>query len=287
MKLYCIAFFFTFAINLYAQDAYFPLTIGDKWQYSLIDPGHPTYNVEYKVTSDTIMPNGRKYSVYTQTKDGTNKVWYPSYLRQEANKVFLYNTSDSIEYLMYDFSRNVGDTVGHYVAGEMFDVILAATGVGTFWGVQRRTWSFGHVRINCIDGSKSTFLVDSIGLFQYYLDLGPFYFGGASISGKIYGTLNDVSRQLTERPREPYLYQNYPNPFNGSTTISYSLPNTVDVDLELFDLLGRRLAVLVHQRQNSGNHSFVLDTETRASGIYLVRLTTGRASMTRSIIVLK
>jgi hypothetical protein len=288
MRLYYIIFFFAFTINLSAQNAYFPLSIGDRWSYGLVDPGYPTYNVEYKVTSDTIMPNGRKYAVYAQTLAGTNKVWYPSYLRQDNNKVYIYNASDSSEYLMYDFSRKVGDTVGHYiVGGAIYDVILSSTGVGTFWDSQRRTWSFGHSVRNQSDGSKSTFLVDSIGLFHYDLDIGPFYFGGASISGKIYGIISDVSRQLTELPQEPYLNQNFPNPFNGSTTISYSLPNTVEVNLELFDLLGRRLADLVHQRQNSGYHSFILDTGTRASGIYLVRLTTGRTSMSRSIIILK
>jgi len=283
-----IIIFCTFTINLSAQNVYFPLSIGDRWSYGLVEPGYPTYNVEYKVTSDTIMSNSRKYAIYAQTLAGTNKVWYPSYLRQENNNLYVYNASDSSEYLMYDFSRKADDTVGHYVVdGAIFDVILSSTGVGTFWDSQRRTWSFEHKVRNLTDGSKSTFVVDSIGIYQYYTDLGSFYFGGASISGKIYGTINSVSRQPNELPQEPYLYQNYPNPFNGSTTIRYSLPNTAEISLELFDFLGRRLSVLVHQTQISGIHSLNFDIGNRASGIYFVHLTTGSTSLSRSIIILK
>ena len=46
-------------------------------------------------------------------------------------------------------------------------------------------------------------------------------------------------------PEEFVLYQSYPNPFNPSTTIKYSLPNSDNVSLKVFDILGREVAVLV------------------------------------------
>lgn len=69
------------------------------------------------------------------------------------------------------------------------------------------------------------------------------------------------------------LHGNYPNPFNPATTISYNLPETMQVSVEIFDIIGRRIAVLVNQQQAAGRHNVVWDASRAASGIYLYRLT--------------
>lgn len=69
-----------------------------------------------------------------------------------------------------------------------------------------------------------------------------------------------------------FLYQNYPNPFNPSTTIRYRLPVSSDVRLEVFDILGRRVAVLVDDFQQSGHHQIDFDATQLASGVYIYRL---------------
>lgn len=68
------------------------------------------------------------------------------------------------------------------------------------------------------------------------------------------------------------LEQNYPNPFNPSTTIRYALPARSKVTLDLFDLLGRRVAVLVDQEQPAGYYSVVFRNPSLPSGIYIYRL---------------
>ncbi len=73
------------------------------------------------------------------------------------------------------------------------------------------------------------------------------------------------------------LFQNYPNPFNPTTVIRYQLPVKSDVKLELFDVLGRKLATLVSATQDAGTYTVNLSASALnlSSGIYLYRLTAG------------
>lgn len=73
-------------------------------------------------------------------------------------------------------------------------------------------------------------------------------------------------------PEEFGLGQNFPNPFNPTTTISYSLPFDAQVTLEVFNLLGERVALLVDAGQKRGRHSAHFDAGTLASGSYIYRL---------------
>ena len=77
------------------------------------------------------------------------------------------------------------------------------------------------------------------------------------------------------------LFPGYPNPFSSSTRISYSLINSGHVSVNLYDLLGHRVATLVDGVQNAGIHEFILNADDvnncrLADGIYLIELKTGK-----------
>ncbi|MGB2960749.1 MAG: right-handed parallel beta-helix repeat-containing protein, partial [Bacteroidota bacterium] len=82
-------------------------------------------------------------------------------------------------------------------------------------------------------------------------------------------------------PREFTLSQNYPNPFNPSTVIGFALPEKAFVRLEVVNVAGQRLAILVDTEMESGYHEAVFSAEKLSSGIYFYRLTaaagTGRS----------
>ncbi len=80
------------------------------------------------------------------------------------------------------------------------------------------------------------------------------------------------------RPVSFALSQNYPNPFNPTTTISYSLPARVHARLTVFDVLGRRVAVLVDQVEGAGEHAVLFDASRCASGVYIYRLEAGTST---------
>lgn len=83
------------------------------------------------------------------------------------------------------------------------------------------------------------------------------------------------------------LDQNFPNPFIGQTTIQYVIPEMDEVRLEVFDLMGRRVRVLIDGAQPSGSHTVQLNAQDLSSGMYVYRLTTSAGTATRRLIVLR
>ncbi len=88
------------------------------------------------------------------------------------------------------------------------------------------------------------------------------------------------------------LSQNYPNPFNPATVINFSLPVAGETRLEVYNMLGQRVALLLDERLEAGTYDVTWqardDAGNRvASGIYLYRLTAGAFSETRKMILLK
>lgn len=90
-----------------------------------------------------------------------------------------------------------------------------------------------------------------------------------------------------ELPAEFALRQNYPNPFNPTTQISYDLPESADVRLEVFNVMGQRVATLVNATQNAGTHNLTFDASRLASGVYIYRLQAGSNVFTKKMTLVK
>lgn len=84
-----------------------------------------------------------------------------------------------------------------------------------------------------------------------------------------------------------YLSQNYPNPFNPTTTITYTLAQESNVQLEVFNTLGQQVQTLVKQKQAPGNYKINFSGKDLNSGVYLYRLKTEHFLKTREMILLK
>jgi len=88
-------------------------------------------------------------------------------------------------------------------------------------------------------------------------------------------------------PIEFRLEQNYPNPFNPNTTIRYSVSNRQYVNLTVYDLLGREIAVLVSGEIETGGHEAHFNAANLPSGTYLYRLQTADRVETKKMVLLK
>ncbi|RPI00456.1 MAG: carbohydrate-binding protein [Calditrichaeota bacterium] len=88
-------------------------------------------------------------------------------------------------------------------------------------------------------------------------------------------------------PEQFILHQNYPNPFNPQTSISYELPASGLVRLDVYDMLGREALVLVNEVQEAGMHTVVLNMEDRQSGMYLYRMTCGSFTDVKKLLFVK
>jgi hypothetical protein len=101
-----------------------------------------------------------------------------------------------------------------------------------------------------------------------------------------------VEVTVEELPCNYSLSQNYPNPFNPSTTIEYSLPNSENVKIEIYDLLGRLVKTLVNETKIAGKYSVIWNGEdnsgkTVSSGVYLYRLYSGSQIITKKLNLIK
>jgi hypothetical protein len=88
-------------------------------------------------------------------------------------------------------------------------------------------------------------------------------------------------------PVEYMLYQNNPNPFNPTTAISFHIPNRENVELVVFDFLGRKIATLADGDYSPGLHSVRFDGSFYPAGVYLYRMRAGSYLAVKKLILLK
>ncbi|MDP8241136.1 MAG: T9SS type A sorting domain-containing protein [Candidatus Hatepunaea meridiana] len=88
---------------------------------------------------------------------------------------------------------------------------------------------------------------------------------------------------LTELTLDPV----YPNPFNSTTTITYTLPTTSLITLNLFNLYGQRVRTLFEGFQQSGIHTTILSANSLSSGLYFVKLEVSGKILTRKVMLIE
>ncbi|MDH3268880.1 MAG: T9SS type A sorting domain-containing protein [Ignavibacteria bacterium] len=93
----------------------------------------------------------------------------------------------------------------------------------------------------------------------------------------------EIENQLTEYS----LMQNYPNPFNPSTIIQFSIPESGNIKLEVYNSLGSEVASLLNDYQEAGNYKITFDASDLSSGIYYYRLTSNGFNEIKKMILLK
>ncbi len=91
----------------------------------------------------------------------------------------------------------------------------------------------------------------------------------------------------TGLPETYVLNQNYPNPFNPTTIISYELPVSSEIRLEVFDLTGRQVTTLAEGKVNAGSHRVTFDGNNLSSGVYIYRLQAGSTLLTKKLTLIK
>lgn len=88
-------------------------------------------------------------------------------------------------------------------------------------------------------------------------------------------------------PKEYYMDQTYPNPFNSETTLKYGLPKAGTVHISVWDMHGRRVAVLANIEMAAGNYSTVWNAQSLTSGIYLIKLQSGQYHSLRKAVLVR
>ena len=91
----------------------------------------------------------------------------------------------------------------------------------------------------------------------------------------------------TGNPSEFVLKQNYPNPFNPGTKIKYSVPQTSQVQIKVFDVLGNEIETLINEEKLAGTYELTWNAVNLPSGVYFYQLRAGAFMQTKKMVILK
>lgn len=101
------------------------------------------------------------------------------------------------------------------------------------------------------------------------------------------GEIIGITNLNTGIPDKFTLHQNYPNPFNPETNIKFELPQTSDVKLFVYDILGREIEMIINNRMEPGIYNATWNAVHYSSGVYFYRLTAGEYTSVKKMIVVK
>jgi photosystem II stability/assembly factor-like uncharacterized protein len=111
-------------------------------------------------------------------------------------------------------------------------------------------------------------------------------------SGTIYHTTNGGAtfveeNEVDELPTGFSLSNNFPNPFNPSTKIKYSVPQSSNVIIKVFDILGSEIETLVSEEKPAGTYEIIWYAEGLPSGVYFYQLKAGDFIQTKKMVLMK
>jgi hypothetical protein len=151
-------------------------------------------------------------------------------------------------------------------------------------------WNSNGIPISTAAGGQCGPLMVSdgkTGVIITWQDYGRNHIYAQQIDGD--GNLGGITDVL-ETGSQPLVFrlsQNYPNPFNPTTTISYRLPSKCNVNLKIYDILGREVVTLVNRFEFAGENSIQWDAKMFSSGVYFYRLVAGSFTVTKKLILLR
>jgi len=268
----CLIIVFISTLSFAQVLNYFPLQKNNYWSFVTTAQDTQTINI-----TDTITHRNRLYYIFD------NYRLEASLLRIDSNKVYV--AVDTSEYIVYDFSANIGDT---WSAPETHDPVLLGeitlqsktdtiqTPLGTFDYCYRFHHFFGA------DYEYYEWFAPNTGLVKR--DYIFFYFSQWTLVD--YSIITSVKYNRSHQV-DYILFPNYPNPFNPTTTINFSTPSNGFVKLSVLNTLGEEVSTLVNEFISAGSHEVTFNAENLASGIYFYRLKAGDFVETKKMVLLR
>ena len=101
------------------------------------------------------------------------------------------------------------------------------------------------------------------------------------------GIVDQVKEQAGQVLHAFSLEQNYPNPFNPVTNITFTVPKSENVKIEIFNITGQRIRLLLDKQMSPGTHNIAFDALNLASGVYWYRISAGEFRAARKMVLLR
>jgi len=272
---------------------------GVNWITSIIQPMTGWFHSVYFIDSKTGWACGSHDGLIVKTTNGGIS-WFNQ----------LYSSYKGYRYIYFSDENN-----GWALSG---DELIHSTDGGNHWAVQipyNSTNSFSSIKFfdsnngliisNDSYDQNSRILKTSNGGATWYSmyvgshrRLNEFYFENNNLgwivgdNGTILHTTNGgisfVEEEVIEEvPTEFLLSQNYPNPFNPSTKIKYSVLQSSNVIIKVFDILGNEIETLINEEKPIGTYELNWNAANLPSGVYFYQLKAGSFVKTMKMLLLK
>ncbi len=223
-----------------------------------------TFSLEAPSSGATVVVDGSVAPTWEPTTDfDGNAVSYQ----------WVLYSADTSEVIVAVTSDNDGADTTVTLDFATVDALLAGAGLA----VGETADFVWNVRVT--DGSMDTVAVSTFSSGEFT----PVYY--ALTLERALQVSNDIEDDI---PAEFALKPNYPNPFNPTTNIQFSLPEASKVTLNVYDMLGRKVATLIDGEQlNAANHNVTFNASALASGMYIYRIEAGSFVSTRKMMLIK
>jgi hypothetical protein len=284
---------FTQYQNILSQTPnFFPLAIGNEYQFTNWEYPYPPIYSFVKIERDTIYPNGKKYYHLPSPFDFQD-------CRVDSNGNILsiskpfFSNGEPEEYLIFKANAKFGEV---WPVAWNYNVVIDTGYAKCIY--DDSGYVFGELRkvkgVLIYDASYPFYwfwLAEGIGLVRFRYDDGTVcYLNYAKINGVVYGELVSVDEEIPSVPTEFDVSQNYPNPFNGKTNIQVHLPshsNVLRIKLLIYNLLGSK--VYEGEYITSSPFTIRLDADelNLCSGTYSYSIIYNNKQITKKFLLLK
>jgi hypothetical protein len=247
----------------------------------------PIYSIY--INGDTIFVGAKSNAIYISTNNGINWInkglIYPTNVNdflKLGNNIFaatsrgIYlTTNNGTNWNSYGLS---GQPVTRFAisgnnifAGINANGVYLSTNGGVNW-IQKNQGFIGNPAIY-------SFLI-----YNNYIFAGTY---GYSIWRRSLSEITGIQNISTETSSKYSLSQNYPNPFNPTTNIKFSIVNSGDVKLVVYDIMGKEVQTLVNERLQPGTYEATFGGSMLNSGVYFYKLITNSFTETKKMLMIK
>ncbi|MCF8239867.1 MAG: T9SS type A sorting domain-containing protein [Melioribacteraceae bacterium] len=280
-------FYFTVFLSFtcFAQEedtlSYFPLQVGNLWQY--YQPHNGDYFQVEVLSEDT---SAEESSIIYLVKIRYAEIPHKVFIN-DLNTIYWKTSSDSSWSIKYKFNAAIGEAWISNSFHQYYTVykgqdedILFGQNVET-----KEFWLTDHPQTTLPLAAE--WLAKGFGLYKSEFEVGATLLIGCIIDGIRYGTIVEVEENNNEEIINTYQLKNYPNPFNGQTQIYYSIPSKGEITIKVYNSLGQEIEELYRGFKTKGSYTINWKPDNITSGVYFVVLQTSSQVKTNKTAYLK
>ena len=287
-------------VSLLAQNDFFPLNIGNQWNYSYKSEESQFFDISfrYQLTTDS---GSIKYNIIDSLNQDSVIIW--TFQEQDIIERRTQNFYDSTDTA---FSINANSTFQLTEYLDSNHTLKSQSYFEVFTFPVKWNYLISSTPITRFNEDSSIFIIQeyhyiiaiyrdslvfnkNVGLVyaKSIIDKGPntpyYYKWEASLDSYV----TDSRNEETFNPKGFELYHNYPNPFNPTTTINFEIPVGSDVSIKIYNSLGEEIRTLIDEYKNPGSYTIRFDASNLASGIYFYQLKAKDFISTKKMVLLR